>query len=244
MEKFLVILVSFLVILSFAKEKPLIIIYQMKIVELSEETVLKLGLSEGNFEKDTEDKKIFNVIYDPMLMKLLFEMSQMVLKIDLGKSNIKEKRISRPWIATILDKNASLLVGKENLSVITGFKNSFGMKISLMPLSIENGLIFTKISFTNLSGSAVFNTHVHVPINKFVPVSIVSIKNNQNFFEWGVVEKKDRKYFAFFISASLMKKIPEDNVYSIGAFDELIEAFWEEKQVPKDNHLTITLQLS
>lgn len=90
MEKFLVILVSFLVILSFAKEKPLIIIYQMKIVELSEETVLKLGLEEGNFEKDTEDKRIFNVIYDPMLMELLFKMSQMVLKIDLGKSNIKE----------------------------------------------------------------------------------------------------------------------------------------------------------
>ena len=244
MRKFLVTLVLLLGILSLAQEKPMIVIYQMEIVELSEETVLKLGLKEGNFEKDTVEEKIFGVVYDPKLMELLLKMPLTTLKIDLGKSNKKEKKVSKPWIATVPGKEASLLVGKERLSTTAGIRSSSGIKISVMPLNIEkDGSILTKVSLTDLSGSSLLKTQVQVPLNEFVPVSIVSVKNKQNILGWTGGVEKERKYFAFFIKASLVKELPKENIYSIGTIDELIKEFWKEGKVFRDNHLTIVVGL-
>ena len=151
MRKFLVTIFFFLLgIFLFSQEKPMIVIYQMEIVELSEETVLKLGLKEGSFEKETGEEKIFGVIYDPKLMELLLKIPMASLKMDLGKFDKKEKRISKPWIATIPGKEASLLVGKERVSAVVGERSSSGIKISIAPLNIEkDGSV--PVSYTHLT---------------------------------------------------------------------------------------------
>lgn len=190
-----------------------IVIYQLEVVQLSDEVINKFGLKQLHIDKPDLSAFDFRIIYDPSVMELLVKIPFVTATFEVGTKQEKEKISSRPWVSTLIGKSAVIYVGTDLLSLKTGVITGTGIKIQLTPLNITDGKVATKIIISDPYNPTTFDNELWIT-QDFSPICLMSAKSQNSM-----------KYFAVYARASFLNQLPKENVFMIGSMDELANLF-------------------
>lgn len=207
---FVLVLIS-LCLFAFAQQD--IVIYQLEVVQLSDEVIDKFGLKQLHIDKPDLSAFEFRIIYDPSVMELLVKIPFVTTTFEVGTKQEKEKISSRPWVSTLIGKTSTIYVGTDLLSLKTGTITGTGIKIQLTPLNIADGKVATKIIISDPYNPTTFDNELWIT-QDFSPICLMSIKSQNSM-----------KYFAVYARASFLNQLPKENVFMIGSMDELANLF-------------------
>lgn len=232
--------------LCFAQEtKPYVVIYQMEIVELSEQMSQKFDLKNVNFEK-TDSTLSFGVNYEPELLQLLVKIPFAEVEFEAGKSHERNLTSTRPWVSTVMNRTAKILVSHETLSLITGERTGSGLELRLTPLRIspDGESVLTRIEFKGLFGPNSVNTEMWVPRSDFAPIMVVSqdLSGKNGLLRAGLNEGV--RYFAVYMKSILQADLPTSNIYAVGSLDKTADLLWEDSDIDRESHVEASVNFN
>jgi len=205
-------IILFLVLCVLAFSQP-IVIYQLEVVRLSDETITKIGLKQIEISKPDLSAYQFRVTYEPAVMELLLKIPFISATIEVGTKHEKAMTSVRPWVSTILGKSAVIFAGIDELSLRTGVTTGTGLRVELTPLNIADGKIQTKIVISDPYSPTIFDNELRIGTD-FSPICLLTLKTLNGF-----------EYFAVYAKASSVGEPPKENIYMIGSMDELVNLF-------------------
>ncbi|MEJ5229516.1 MAG: hypothetical protein WHT65_05900 [Pseudothermotoga sp.] len=205
-------IVLFLVLSFFAFSQP-IVIYQLEVVRLSDETITKIGLKEIEISKPDLSAYQFRVTYEPAVMELLLKIPFISTTIEVGTKHEKTMTSVRPWVSTILGKSAVIFAGVDELSLRTGVTTGTGLRVELTPLNIADEKIQTKIAISDPYSPMIFDNELNIGTD-FSPICLLTLKTSNGF-----------EYFAVYAKASSIGEPPKENIYMIGSMDNFVNLF-------------------
>lgn len=208
------LILSFLIFCFAVFANETVVIYQLEVIRLNEEIATKINLKDIQVEKLDSNNLGFQVIYDAKTMEILMKAPFITANLELGTKNEKTSISTRPWVSTIVGKPAVLFAATEELSFTTGLRTGVGMRIQLTPVNVHENKILTKIAFSDPYGPTVFDNEMWLSNECFSPICITTMKT-----------EKETMYFAIYAKASLVSKLPENNIYMVGSVDELADMF-------------------
>ncbi|MFN3282805.1 MAG: hypothetical protein ACK40Q_01035 [Pseudothermotoga sp.] len=208
------IIFSALVLLClFSFPRQSIVIYQLEVIQLSDEVVNKLGLKNLYIDKPDLLAFDFRITYDPSMMELLVKIPFITMTFEMGTKQEKDKFSSRPWVSTLVGKPATIYASTDELSLKTGMVKGSGIKIQLTPLNIADEKVATKIVISDPYNPTTFDNELWLT-QDFSPICLMTVKTQNSM-----------RYFAVYIRASFLNQLPEENVFMVGSVDELANLF-------------------
>jgi len=232
--------------LCFAQEsKPYVVIYQMEIVELSEQISQKFDLKSVNFEKPGSALS-FGVNYEPELLQLLVKIPFVEVEFEAGKSREKNLTSTRPWVSTVMNRTAKILVSHETLSLITGERTGSGLELQITPLKInpDGESVLTHIEFKGLFGPNSVNTEMWVPTSEFAPIMVVSQDLSDKTGILRASSNESVRYFAVYMKSILQANLPTSNIYAVGSLDKMADLLWEDSDIDRESHVQASVDFN
>jgi len=222
--------------------KPMSVLYQIEIVELNEEQLSSLGLLDLKFVSSADKKWGIAYINESKELLLKFSYSQIIM--DAEKSSKKKSKSSRFWLVANFNKEAHLSANQELIDPESGEKNIVGIDFAVKPLQInENSeAVLTDFNVISFPNSNLLNTIVWIKTNEYIPLTVVSLKSGYNNSASWYLEKKDEmRYFAIYAKCSIIKELPQEDIYLIGSIDGFSKMFWQIPEYPRENYMKFYL---
>lgn len=207
------LILSLLLFCSFIFAAQTVVIYQLEIVQLSDETIGKFNFKELHLDKPDPSNYEFRILYDPSVMELLVKIPFVTATFEVGTKQEKTKTIFRPWVSTLLGKPAVLFAGTSQLSLKTGTTTGSGLRIELTPESISDEKVSTKVVISDPYNPTLFENELWIG-QEFSPVCLATVKTQENM-----------KYFAVYIKAFFANEPPKENIVFVGGMDEFANLF-------------------
>lgn len=211
--KRLKLILAALLICSFLFATQVVVIYQLEIVQLSDETINKFDLKELHVDKPDLSAYEFRILYDPSVMELLVKIPFVTATFEVGTKQEKTKMYSRPWVSTLLGKPAVLFAGVSELSLKTGTTTGAGLRIELTPVNITEGKVDTKILISDPYNPTLLDNELWIG-SEFSPICLAAVKT-----------PNDMKYFAVYVKSSFLNEPPKENIVFVGGMDEFANLF-------------------
>ncbi|MDI3472511.1 MAG: hypothetical protein PWQ20_1027 [Thermotogaceae bacterium] len=223
-----------------AEEKTISVLYQIEIVELSDEKLSSLGLLDSAFSNSPDNN--FGVYYLNESQSLLLDLSYSQIILDSEKNSTRESKSSRFWLVTNFNEPAHLSTEQENIDLESGESYTTGIDISVKPIKISDGLVLTELNVLSLPNYTLLNNTVWLNTSEFLPLAIVTFRSGyKNSSSWYLESKTKTRYFALYAKCSLIEELPKEDIYLIGSVDGFSKMFWQIPEYPKENYLKVYL---
>ncbi|PLV59852.1 hypothetical protein [Thermotoga sp. KOL6] len=199
------------------------VMYQLVVAEMTDSKSQDVILKELTLYTEKFNEKTFSYTNNSFELKL-FPFS---LKISLPEIKKYYRTLFKPWIITLLGRNSTMRMGRDELSPTQEIITTQEIFLSLTPKRInDEGDVFSVIQ-VRLNGTQL-NTTLWLSQEDFQPIFYANFKSNEG-------EKK----VVVFSRALVVKSPPEEKIFVAGDLSGL-EEFLPKQEGREKNNITLS----